>query len=53
MLYNGILFVDTHAQFYLDGLAPDISVVLDGNLVVPFTTLALIELQVKGGRMGM
>ena len=47
MLYNGVLFVDTHAHYYLNKLAPDISVVLDGCCVAPFTTLALLELQVR------
>ena len=48
MLYEGILFVDTHALYFLNKSAPDISLVLDGSGVAPFTTLALLELQVKG-----
>ena len=49
MLYNGVLvlFVDTHDHYYLNKFAPDISVVLDGCCMAPFTTLALLELQVR------
>ena len=54
ILYEGTLFVDTHAHFFLNKLAPDISVVLDGSCVSPFTTLAVLELQVKSGlRVGL
>lgn len=46
VLYNGIVFVDTHKQYYLNQKAPDISVIADGCAVSAFAALAVLELQV-------
>ena len=46
VLYNGVLVVDTHANAYLDGGAPDITIIPTGFIVAAFVALALLELQV-------
>lgn len=47
ILYMGVAFVDTHDFPYLNGTAPDITIVQEGCRVDASTALAVIELQVR------
>lgn len=50
VLYEKVVFVDTHDLFYLDRCAPDVTVLLDGYGVSSCAALALLELQVRASR---
>ena len=45
--YNGIVYVNTSKLRYLDGTAPDITILQEGYGLHASTVLAVIELQVR------